>query len=327
VIAAVHVDDYLAIADSKDENERFKDQMRKVWTISDLGTACLIMGIAVTWDRATCTVTLSQTALIDKIIEQFGQRDAYPMSAPLEFGSKLWCANHDSIPPDERLQLNKLPYRSLVGCLLYLAISTCPNISHAVQQLSQYLNSYSFDHWKAALRLVRYLKGTRNLKLHLGGNRPITLHAFSDSDWANCLDTCWSVGGYVCSLSSGAISWAARKQKVVTASSCEAEYIAAFETAKECIWLRTLLDTIGYCQTSPTTISCDNTATKTLSEDPLLHSRVKHINIKYYFLRERVQSADLRLNYINTKHNVADMFTKALDVKQFTYLQHFLGLK
>jgi hypothetical protein len=143
---------------------------------------------------------------------------------------------------------------------------------------------------------------------------------FSDSDWANCLDTRRSVGGYVCSLSSGAISWAVRKQKVVAASSCEAEYIAAFETAKECIWLCTFLDTIGYCQTSPTTISCDNTATKTLPEDPLLHSRIKHIDIKYHFLRERIQSADLHLNYINTKHNVTDMFTKALDVKQFTYL-------
>jgi hypothetical protein len=206
VIAAVHVNDYLAIADSKDKNERFKDQMRKVWTISDLGTARLIMGIVVTWDRATRTVTLSQTALIDKIIKQFGQRDAHLMSAPLEPGSKLQRANHDSIPPDKRLQLNKLPYRSLVGCLLYLAISICPDISHAVQQLSQYLDSYSFDHWKAALRLVCYLEGTWDLKLHLGGNLPITLHAFSDSNWANCLDTRWSVGGYVFSLSSGAIS-------------------------------------------------------------------------------------------------------------------------
>jgi hypothetical protein len=98
VIAAVYVDNYLAITDSKDENECFKDQMCRVWTISNLGIACLIMGIAVTWDRATCTVALSQTALIDKI---FGQRDAHPMSAPLKPGSKLWCANHDSITPDE----------------------------------------------------------------------------------------------------------------------------------------------------------------------------------------------------------------------------------
>ena len=171
------------------------------------------------------------------------------------------------------------------------------------------------------------MKGTRDLKLHLGGDHPVTLRVFSDSDWANCLDTRHSVGGYVCSLGSGAISWAAHKQKIVAASSCEAEYIAAFETAKECIWLRTLLDAIGHQQTLPTIISCDNTATKTLSEDPLLHSRVKHIDIKYHFLRERVQSTDLHLTYVNTRENTADMFTKALDVKQFNYLRNSLGLQ
>jgi hypothetical protein len=141
VIAAVHVDDYLSIADLKEENEHFKDQMRIVWTILELGTACFIMGIAITWDRAAHTVALSQTALIDKIVEQFSQKDAHPVSTPLEPGSKLHHANQQSLSSDEHLQLSKLPYRSLVGCLLYLAISTHPNISHAVQQLSQYLDS------------------------------------------------------------------------------------------------------------------------------------------------------------------------------------------
>jgi hypothetical protein len=327
IISAVHVDDYLSIADSKEENERFKAQMRKVWTISELGTARFIMGIAVSWNRATRTVALSQTALIDKIIEQFGQKDANPISAPFEPGCKLRRPNPQAATPEKRLQLDKLPYRSLVGCLLYLAISTRPDISYSVQQLSQYLDSYSFEHWNAAIRIVRYLKGTRDLRLHLGGDSPITLRAYSDSDWANCIDTRRSVGGYVCSLGSGAVSWTARKQKVVATSSCEAEYIAAFETAKECIWLRTLLNSINHRQPNHTIISCDNTATKTLSEDPLLHSRVKHVDIKYHFLRERVQSGDLRLTYINTRENVADMFTKALDVKQFIYLRGFLGLR
>jgi hypothetical protein len=249
------------------------------------------------------------------------------VSAPLEPGSKLRRFDRNTLSSAEQLQLSKLPYRSLVGCLLYLAIGTRPDISYSVQQLSQFLDCYSFDHWKAAIRLVRYLKGTRDLKLHLGGNIPIRLHAFSDSDWANCLDTRRSVGGYICSLGSGTVSWTARKQKVVATSSCEAEYIAAFETAKECIWIRTLLNGIGYTQTSPTIISCDNSATKTLSEDPLLHSRVKHVDIKYHFLRDHVQSNDLQLAYVNTRENIADMFTKALDVKQFLYLREYLGLR
>jgi hypothetical protein len=265
-------------------------------------------------------------ALIDKIVEQFRQKDAYPVSAPLEPSSKLCCSDQWSLSSTARNTLLKLPYCSLVGCLLYLAISTHPDISYVVQQLSQYLDSYLSDHWDAAIRLVHYLKGTRDLKLHLGSHLPITLHAFTDSDWANCLDTCRSVSGYVCSLGSGTVSWAACKQKVVAASTCEVEYVAAFEAAKECIWLRTLLNAIGYQQKLPMIISCNNNATKTLSEDPLLHSRIKHIDIKYHFLREHVQSGNLNITYVNTHYNVADMFTKVLDAKQFVYLCNYLGL-
>ena len=124
----------------------------------------------------------------------------------------------------------------------------------------------------------------QDLKLYLGSNHPFTLHTFSDSDWANCLDMHHSMGGYMCSLESGMVPWTAHKQKVVATSSCEAEYIAAFETTKECIWLHILLDSIDYQQTLPTIIYCDNSATKTLSEDPLLHSCVKQINIKYHLI-------------------------------------------
>jgi len=89
IIAAIHVDNYLSIVDSKDENECLKDQMKQVWTISELGTVHFLVGIAITWDRTTQTIALSQTALINKIIEQFGQKDAHPVLVPLEPGSKL----------------------------------------------------------------------------------------------------------------------------------------------------------------------------------------------------------------------------------------------
>lgn len=233
VIAAVHVDDFLSIASTKDENDRFKEQMKKTWTISELGEARFVVGIAITWNREQRTVMLSQTALIDKIILQFGQKDASPLSVPMDPGLKLRRVDRTTQSQEDQSQLTKLPYRSLVGCLLYLAISTRPDISYAVQQLSQYLDSYSFIHWNAAIRLVRYLKGTRELKLHLGGTNPVELLGFTDSDWANCLDTRRSVGGYAWSLGSGILSWNARKQKTVAASSCEAEYVAAFEAARE----------------------------------------------------------------------------------------------
>ena len=167
-IVAVHVDDFLLISSLTDENDRFKGQLRSTWAISDLSTARFVVGIAVQWNRMQKTVYLSQTALIDKIIQSFGQKDAAPVSIPMEPGLRLQRVSHASLPSTERDTLTKLPYRSLVGCLLYLTIGTRPDISFAVQQLSQFLDCYSHLHWHAATRIVRYLKGTRHLRLCLG---------------------------------------------------------------------------------------------------------------------------------------------------------------
>ena len=120
--------------------------------------------------------------------------------------------------------------RVLAIMLFHYNLST---ITYAIQQLSQFLDSYSFIHWNAAVQVVHYLKGTRDLHLTLGGNNKINLLGYMDSDWANCLDTRRSISGYCYTLGSGLISWNAKKQKTVAASSCKAEYVAAFETARE----------------------------------------------------------------------------------------------
>ena len=327
IMSAIHVDDFLSITSNKTENERFKDQMRNIWTISDLGAVRFVIGITVTWDRPNHTVMLSQTTLIDKIVSQFGQRNASPVPVPMDPGLKLRRADYKKLTHEELDQISKLPYRSLVGCLLYLSIGTRPDITYSVQQLSQFLDCYTYTHWNAALRVVHYLSGTRDFKLHLGGDNPISLLGFTDSDWAKCLDTRRSVGGHAYTLGSGVISWQAQKQKTVAASSCEAEYGAAFEASKEAIWLRTLLNAIGHKSENPTTILCDNNAAINLSEDPMLHDRVKHIDIKHHFLWERIQSQDITLSYINTHDNIADIFTKALDTRKFTCFRNFLGIK
>ena len=285
------------------------------------------MGIGITMNCEDRTVSLSQMALIDKVIHQFGQQDAYSANSPMDPGLKLRRPNKKDISTEDQECLNRLPYRSLVGCLIYLSVGTRPDITYTVQQLSQFLDCYTYAHWNAAIQVIRYLKGTRDLKLTLGGHKSLELLGLTDSDWANCLDTRRSVGGYGFSLGSGLISWTAQKQKTVATLSCEAEYTATFETAKESIWLRSLLAGIGFPQDSPTTILCDNNAAINLSEDPSLHQRVKHIDIKYHFLREHVNMGEITLKYINTNDNIADIFTKAIEHQCFSRLRNFLGLK
>ncbi|KAG5719504.1 hypothetical protein E4T56_gene11305 [Termitomyces sp. T112] len=153
---------------------------------------------------------------------------------------------------------------------------------------------------------------------------PATIVAYLAMQMSRLLSA--SVGGYAWTLGSGVVSWATQKQQTVAALSCEAEYMAAFEATQECIWLRSLLGALRYASENATTLLCDNNSAINLSEDPMLHQRVKHVDIKYHILRERVASKEIVIQYVNTKDNVADIFTKALAAPQFTRLCAILGI-
>lgn len=200
---------------------------------------------------------------------------------------------------------------------MYLAIGTRPDIAHAVQQLCRHLDCYGPVHWDAAKCVIRYLKGSQDLQLVLGGNHPARLMGYTDSDFANCPDTRRSVSGYCFTLGSGMITWSTRQQKTVSLSTCKAEYVAASDAAKELVWIRTLLREVNFTQPTATPLLCDNTGGITLSEDASYHSKVKHIDINIHSIRERVALGQLKLHYVKSLNNAADIFTKALPRKDF----------
>ena len=326
ILTGVHVDDFISVGSDPAENERFKAQLRTKWKISDLGQIKYCIGIAIERNRSNRTVALSQTALIDRVVTQFGQRDSHPITTPMDAGLQLSRASHLKLSPTQKREVAALPYRSLVGCLMYLSIGTRPDIALPVQQLSQFLDCYSYDHWEAAKRVVRYLKGTRTYKLHLGGTPITTLSGFSDSNFGTCVDTRRSTSGYCFSLGSGLISWAARKQKTVSTSTCEAEYIACSEATKELMWLRALLLGLDHPQLKPTVLSCDNNGALQLTSDPSFHSRTKHIDIRHHYIHECVSNGSLTVKYINTHDNLADAFTKPLVAKPFVRFRSLMGV-
>jgi hypothetical protein len=186
-IFAVHVDDIISISSSPDENTRFKAQLRDHWELSDLGPVKYALGIAVQRDRQNHTIALSQTALIDRIVEQFGQSDANHVDTPMVAGLQI-IRPDKSMPIDSAVAswIQRTPYCSLVGTLNYLAVATRPDIAFAVGRLATVLDCYRPEHWDAAICVVRYLKGTRLFSLDLGGNNPIRPIGYSDSDYANC---------------------------------------------------------------------------------------------------------------------------------------------
>ena len=167
-----------------------------------------------------------------QIVAQFGQWNALPSSFQMNPRLKLQHANYKNMLKDTLDEIQKLPYWSLIGCLLYLSIGTHLYIIYSIQQFSQYLDCYSYAHWNAAICVVHYLSGMQHLKLCLSRTNQISLLGFTNLDWANCLNMRGSVGGHTYSLGSGVMSWQARKQKTVAASSCKAEYTATFEACK-----------------------------------------------------------------------------------------------
>jgi len=324
VIAAIHVDDFLITGSDLDTLSHFKCQLQEKWKISDLGEAKFCVGIKIERDYNLRTVSLSQTALIDRIVTLFGQNEAYPHATPMEEGLTL---QRPPVSNQATTEEENLPYRSLIGMLMYVAVGTRPDISYAVSKLSGYLDCHRSSHWKAAIRVVRYLKGTRDLQLTLGGQTPILLSGYSDSDYGNCLDSRKSVSGYCFSLGSGVISYASRKQKTVATSSTEAEYIAASEACRELCWLRQVLTELNFDQRNATPLLCDNNGAISLSSDPTFHARAKHIDIRHHFIREKVENGSTAVTRVPTRENVADIFTKPLGKTLFLHIRPRLGLK
>jgi hypothetical protein len=338
VIVAIHVDDFLSIASSCEANEEFKQQLKARFEISE-GDVDLCLGIRIECDRPARTVTLLQPALIDQVISKFGQSDAYPVSTPMVEGATAILRRPDSyrILSEEKSDLARLLYRSLIGSLMYIAIGTRPDIAYAVSKLSQFLNCFRRVHWQAALRIVQYLKSTHDLRLLLGGPT-FSLVGFSDSSWAE-EETHRSHMGYCYSVSSGMISWSSKRQATVAGSSMEAEYIAASEASREAIWLRSLLrelellpddatsiHTRGDFDASATTVFCDNNGAIALSFDQAFHARVKHVDVRYHFIREQVEAKAIVLKRVPSAENVADIFTKPLARPLFEKHRSRLGL-
>ena len=326
-IFALHVDDILVASSSPAETARFRSDLKSCWEISDLGPAKFALGISITRDTAAKTISISQTAFIDRLLEKFHQTDAHPCDTPMVSGLQLSRPDKSVTPPPHIVEwVKRTPYRELVGSLNYLAVATRPDITFAIGRLASFLDCYRPEHWQAAIRVLRYVKGTRNLSLTLGGTASPSLLGYSDSDFANCPDTSRSISGYCYTLGSGIISWSSKKQKHTADSSCYAEYIALHHAGKELIFLRELLDGLGFPSSSSTPLHCDNDAARLLAQDPSNHANVKHFRTKYHSIRNIVDDNLGHIARVRSSLNVADILTKALARVDFERLRNMLGL-
>jgi hypothetical protein len=231
---AVHVNDLTLVAKLERDMAKLKEELGSSFELVDLGPIHWLLGIKVEHNRNTCTLALSQTAYIEKMLAQFHLNDAHPMSIPLNPGAPLTDAQCP-ISDNEKKDIETVPYKQLVGSLLYIARMMCPDISFAVLLLSRFMANPGWAHWEAAKRVLKYLKGTIDTQLTYG-NCTDGLVGYTNANWAS-QDHRHSTSGYLFLINGGAISWSSKKQLVIALSSTEAEFIATTHTVKELVWL------------------------------------------------------------------------------------------
>jgi hypothetical protein len=223
--------------------------------------------------------------------------------------------------------MTKIPYREVVGKLLYLSIASRPDISLAVGILCRYLERPGPKHWAAVKHLLRYLKSTRLLKLYYGPSEvdePFV--TYCDADLGGNLDNSRSTAGYCIRVGSGVVMWGSRLQRHTSLSSTESEYTTASAAGCELMWMRYFFEEIGYDMAKPSTLWMDNASAIQVAKNPEHVSTMKHVHRNYNWIRERVEDGDIRLGHVPGVDNVADIFTKPLTKPTFVRFREMLGL-
>jgi hypothetical protein len=308
-VITVSVDDMAVTSKHLRHITKFKQQLSQYFDISDLGELNWLLGLKVERDRHARTIRLSQRAYIDTIIERFHLEDAKHVASPMETGVVLSDANSPSTHAQTEAMRN-VPYQRAIGSLMYAATSTRPDIAFAVAILSQFMRNPGVVHWDAVKRVLRYLKGSADYGITLGGS-DTGLEAYADADWASQTHR-HSMTGYIAILDGGPVAWSSRKQPIIALSTAEAEYIALTTVGREIMYLQLLLEELYQTTPIPTPLYCDNQAAIALATNNKFHSRTKHIDLRYHFVRFHVQHGTFTLVYCPTDDNVADALTKAL---------------
>jgi hypothetical protein len=295
--------------------------------MKDLGEAAYVLGIRIYRDRTKRVIGLSQSLYLEKVLKRFNMLDSKKGLLPVRHGIHL-SKGMSPTTPKERELMAKVPYASAIGSLMYAMLCTRPDIAYAVSMTSRFQSDPGQEHWTAVKCILKYLRRTKDLVLVYGGG-DLKLDGYTDSSYQSDIDDSKSVSGYVFTCNGGAVSWRSSKQSTTADSTCEAEYIAASDAAKEAVWIKNYVSELGVVPSiaSPVDLYCDNTGAIAQAKEPRAHQKSKHIQRRYHIIREIIGRGDVAIMKIASAEIIADPFTKAMMQNQLDKHLEKMGLK
>ncbi|CAI7868939.1 unnamed protein product, partial [Closterium sp. NIES-53] len=304
----VYVDDLVFATADRAVLAEVKSELQKRHTCTDLGELQHYLGLQITRDRAARTITTTHSHMVKQVLRRFEFQFSTTRPTPLAVDHRLTGPF-----PDEPFESSG-PYAELVGCLMYLMTCTRPDLAFPLSVLSRFVANQRHRpvHWTAAVRVAKYMATTSGVGLVLGGTEPVELTGHCDSSYADDVEAQHSTQGYCFSLGARAVSWRSTRSSSVATPSAEAKIYAGAMAALELRWLTFLLTDLGERPRSAPTLYADNKAMILLCRETRMESIVKHIDVKYFLLRELQRRGQARLDFVASVANTANIFTKAL---------------
>ena len=286
----------------------FMDKLAADWDVTDEGPMEDLLGIEVDY-LPDGSIKLHQTSYIRKLVQRFcprGHRSDASTKLPYSPSFMQSVADALALPAGSHPELLK-PMQERLGCLMYAATSTRPDIAFAVQYLCRCMQRPTPELITEADHVIAYLARHPSAGLTYSP-RASSLSGHADASW----ETASSTSGWVVTWQGAVINWGSRKQKSIALSTCEAEIIALSEGAKDMVYFRKLVAGLGCGESGPSPLSTDSQSARDVSYNPQHHDRMKHVQRRHFFVRDMVESFEIEVPYVRTADNVADMFTKPM---------------
>eukprot|EP00253_Pinus_taeda_P011834 PITA_11834 len=286
LIIILYVDDLIFTSSDDFLITNFKQVMKSEFEMTDLGLLRYFLGIEM--KQTKNGIFISQAKYVVEILERFKMQNNKSAPTPTVIGLKLSKEDCSS-------NVNPTLYKSMIGSLMYLT-ATRPDIMYAISLVSRFIETPKETHWQAAKRIQRYVNGTKQYGILYIATSDFWLVGYTN-DWACSFDDRKSTSRYVFHLGSRTISWASKKQPIVSLSTTKAEYVTATTVVCQAVWMRRMLRDLRHDQEGATTIFCDNTLAIALSKNCVFHNKTKHIDAKYHFIRELINNDEIVLQH------------------------------